>query len=259
MRMKVVILCGGMGIRFKGFIDDIPKPLIKIGDIPVLLHIMDHFATFGYTDFILCLGYRKDDFIKYFLDTCSINSREKNPADPNSLVISFERNNKRWTVNLLDTGIETNTGGRVKEALHFITGPRFFLTYADGITNINLDNLTAFHRQHGKAATITTARVKYQYGVVISDTDMRVVDFQEKPTLDVWVNVGFFMLETDYLKRIIESDHVFEMQTINKIITTGNLFSFRFNGFWRSMDTYKEYLDLNEAFTNGNAGWLKAE
>lgn len=256
MRMKVVILCGGMGIRFKGFIDDIPKPLIKIGDTPVLLHVMDHFAGYGHTDFILCLGYRKEDFIKYFLGSEVIESKEVKDAE-GSVTISFVRNNRTWKVNLLDTGESTNTGGRVKQALQYVSEANCCVTYADAISNLRLDNLYDFHKLHGKAATVTVTKVKYQYGVVKFNEEKRATAFEEKPFLDTWINMGFFVFDTNYLKQVVSPSDTLEIETIGKLIEKQNLYCFEFTGFWRSMDTYKEYIELNEMYGHGDALWQR--
>ena len=228
-RIPVVILCGGKGTRMGR--EDLPKPMFKIGAKPILWHIMKFYESFGFKDFVLLLGYRKEKIIEYF------------------------KNHKSWNIEFVDTGLNTNTGGRVKKAEKLIKADTFFVTYGDGLSNINLDNLLCFHRKQGKIATLTSVRPSSPFGIMGIDSHTSMVThFDEKPILDHWVNGGFFVFNHEIFKYIKDSD-VLERNTFLRLVKDRELVAYKHNGFWECMDTYKDNLRLNELWNSGNAPW----
>ena len=227
--IKTVILCGGKGTRMGP--DDLPKPLFKIGDKPILWHIMRNYESFGFKDFILLLGYKKEKIREYFKDC------------------------KGWNIEFVDTGLNTNTGGRIKKIQGLIKEECFFATYGDGLSDINLNRLLKFHRQHKKAATLTSVRPSSQFGLLGIDSHTGMVThFQEKPVSDHWVNGGFFVFNREVFDYMRHED-VLEKDTFSRLVREKKLTAYKHNGFWECMDTYKDNLRLNQLWSSGNAPW----
>ena len=226
------ILCGGKGTRMRGEGPPLPKPLVEVGGRPILWHVMSLYAAQGLSRFVLLTGHGADE-IEAFAATL--------PAE--------------WDVTCVDTGPGTPTGGRVARAReHFERDGTFCLTYADGVADIDLRALLAFHKEHGKAATMTVVRPANPWGVVhIADGD-RIDSFEEKPPLDCWVNGGFFVMEPRALDAI-GPDDVLERRPLEQLSRDGELFAYRHNGFWDCMDTYKDTVLLNELWERGEAPW----
>jgi glucose-1-phosphate cytidylyltransferase len=229
--VQTVILCGGKGTRLGPALEGIPKPLLPIGDRPLLWHLLKIYGAQGFRDFLLCLGHLAECFHEEFA---------RPPAG--------------WSVRLLDTGLETPTGGRVKRCEAHVEGDELFVTYGDGLADIDLHALLSFHRGHGRAATITVARPHVNFGIVELGRGGAVTAFREKPPMRDWVNGGFFVFSRrvfDYL----EDDSVLEREPFERLASDGELMAYRHEGFWACMDTYKDNLTLNEAWASGRAPW----
>ncbi len=228
--IETVILCGGKGTRMG--LENLPKPLFKIGTKPMLWHIMKTYESFGFKDFILLLGYKKEKIIDY----------ARNP-------------HRGLGVRFLDTGPDTNTGGRLKKAEGLIKGDVFFATYGDGLSDINLSKLLTFHKKHGRVATLTSVRPYSQFGIMGIDSRANTVThFEEKPLLDHWVNGGFFVFNRGIFKYLKDKD-VLERDTFLRLVKDKNLVAYKHKGFWECMDTYKDNLHLNELWNSGKAPW----
>ena len=255
--LPVVILCGGESTRMRGSgLDDRPKPLIHIGERPVLWHIMKIYAAYGHTDFVLALGYRGDMIKRYFLEYEPM-SRDFtiSPGDEQRIVYHAAHAESNWRVTLVDTGAATLKGARIKKVERYVQGQRFFVTYGDGVGNIDIDALLAFHRRHGKLATVTGARPFSQFGVMETDGD-RVTGFREKPQVEGYVNGGFFVFERgvfDYLEG--PDDLELEKEPLQNLARDGQLCVYRHDGFWRAMDTFKDVQALSAIWESGAAAW----
>ncbi len=256
-RLPVVILCGGMSTRMRGSGgDDRPKPLVSIGEQPVLWHIMKVYAHYGHTDFVLALGYRGDLIRRYFLDYLPM-SRDFTLQLGHTGEITYHAQNDEedWRVTLADTGIDTLKGSRVAKIERYIHGPTFFVTYGDGVGDIDIDALLAYHRSHGKLATVTGVRPFSQFGAMHVEGD-RVIGFHEKPQVEGYVNGGFFVFERgvfDYLRGYDNVD--LEKEPLEQLAHDGQLMIYRHDGFWRAMDTLKDAQVLHEMWKSGNAPW----
>lgn len=232
-RPQVVILCGGQGTRLREHTQTIPKGLVEIGGRPILWHIMKLFAHHGFRDFILCLGYKGELIQQYF---------EAQRGEP-------------WRIAFADTGERTQTGGRVLRILPLVRGERVFVTYGDGLANVDLRALLAFHRQQGRAATITCVNPESPFGVVEIDGGNRVVSYREKPRLDHWISGGFFVFERRAFQYLRGDDDILERRPFESMVTDGQVAAYRLDGFWTCMDTYKDTQRLNELWQNGVAPW----
>ncbi|CAN7181800.1 glucose-1-phosphate cytidylyltransferase [Bosea sp. LjRoot237] len=255
--MKVVILAGGLGTRLAEETGVRPKPLVEIGGRPILWHIMKFYSHYGFNDFIICLGYKgyaiKEFFANYFLHTSDVtfhvseNRMEvhRNAAEP-------------WTVKLIDTGEDTMTGGRVKRIIPYVASDPFFaLTYGDGVTDMDLDAEIAFHKAHGRKATVTVVRPAKRFGALTVEGD-RVTDFREKPHDDGgWINGGFFLLSPS-VGELIEGDHtIWEREPMEMLARTDQMRAYTHNGFWHPMDTLRDRTFLEEEWASGRAQWRK--
>jgi glucose-1-phosphate cytidylyltransferase len=229
--VKTVVLCGGKGTRLGALGERDPKPLLQVGEQPILWHIMKIYEHFGHRDFVLCLGHLKDRFEQWAAET-----------------------NEPWAVTPLDTGLETPTGGRILRARGAVHGDDFFATYGDGVADVDLDALLRFHRGHGRIATVTAVRPVGTFGIMHVDDAGAVTAFEEKPVLRDWVNGGFFVFKRaifDYL----EEDSVLEREPFERLAAEGQLMAHPHDGFWSCMDTYKDNLMLNELWLGGDAPW----
>ncbi len=251
--MKVVILCGGKGTRFREYPEEIPKPLAPVGGKPMLWHLMKIYSNYGYKDFILCLGYKGDMIKKYFIEeewrasdfTMNLKNRQKQ-----TLTTGEEED---WNITFADTGLETNTGGRLKKIEKYIPeGEEFFATYGDGLANVNINELLEFHRKKGKTATITCLRPYSQFGIVEID-DSTVTSFKEKPKLDYWINGGFFVFKKEIFSHISDNDAL-EKKPFEALAAKKEIAAYKFDGFWQCMDTFKDYQSFNELWEKG-APW----
>jgi len=254
--MKVVLLAGGMGTRLSEETDVKPKPMVEIGGKPILWHIMKLYSQYGFNEFVVLLGYKgyiiKEYFANYFLHQSDVTI--------DLLKGSMEIHNnfsEPWKVTLLDTGINSMTGARIKKAQKFIGDTPFMLTYGDGVADINLDKLTKFHKAHGKLITMTSAQPKGRFGALSIDDNNNVIEFQEKPKGDrSWVNAGFFVCEPevfDYLSSNEES--VFENEPLENLAKDLQLVTYKHDSFWMPMDTLRDKTILNDMWSKNCAPW----
>jgi glucose-1-phosphate cytidylyltransferase len=255
--MQVVILCGGQGTRIRDVADDIPKPMIPVGGRPILWHIMKGFAQQGFTDFILCLGYKGWVIKQYFLDYHLANSDFSLvlgcPADVQILHPTREEN---WKVILAETGLDVMTGCRVKRIQKYVTGEHFLLTYGDGVSDVNLRQLVAFHLGHGKTGTVTAVRPPGRFGEIEFDGS-RVLDFNEKPLISRGrISGGFFVFHRRILDHLQDDPGlVFEQGPLMQLARDGELMAHQHNGFWQAMDNSRDYKFLNDLWNEGRAPW----
>ena len=252
--MKVVILAGGLGSRISEESHLRPKPMIEIGGKPILWHIMKMYSHHGINDFIICLGYKgyviKEYFSNYFLHTSDVTFR----MGTNSMEI-LEQHAEPWNVTLVDTGEKTMTGGRLKRVAKFLGKGTFCFTYGDGVSDINLTSLVAFHKTSGKQATVTAIQPPGRYGA-LDIRDGEVKRFQEKPAGDgAWINGGFFVLEKSVLDHIIDDDTVWEQEPLQRLAANGQLAAYPHHGFWQAMDTLREKNHLEELLAANKATW----
>ena len=231
--MKVVILCGGKGERLREHTEAIPKPLIEIGNKPILWHIMKIYSHYGFNDFVLCLGYKAEKIEEYFKN----NNKEK------------------WNIEFADTGLETNTGGRIKKIEKYIKDENFFATYGDGLSDINIKELFDFHKKMKKTATMTCIALRSNFGIVDIDGNNLISGFKEKPFMNMWINGGFFVFKRkifDYL----DEDSILEGKPMENLAKNNQLAAYKYKGFWECMDTYKDTRMLNQMHDNNQAKWM---
>jgi len=254
--MKVLILAGGYGTRISEETVVHPKPMVEIGDKPILWHIMKCYSHYGFNEFIILLGYKgyliKEYFVNYFLHQSDITI----DLSTNKLEV-HSNTSEPWKVTLLDTGKNSMTGGRVLRAKSFVGNKPFMLTYGDGVSDINLAQLLRFHQSHGKLVTVTTVQPEGRYGSVDSSEDGQIKRFLEKPEGDgAWINGGFFICEPgvfDYLK---DGDAtIFEREPLEGLARDGQLYAYRHYGFWKCMDTLRDKLQLNKLWETAQAKW----
>jgi len=253
--MQVVILAGGYGTRISEETHLKPKPMIEIGDKPILWHIMKIYSHYGFNDFIICLGYKgyviKEYFSNYFLHNCDVTFDVRNQG------FKVHQNAAEpWRVTLVDTGLETMTGGRLKRIEEYLDDRPFMMTYGDGVADVDLNALVARHRQHGKLATVTAVQPSGRFGALQINYDHGVESFNEKPKGDqAWINGGFFVLEPEIFQYIENDESIFERHTLEALALKGDLFSYKHSGFWQPMDTLRDKSLLEELWTDGKAPW----
>jgi len=254
--VKVLLLAGGLGTRLSEETEVRPKPMVEVGGRPILWHIMKLYSTYGFNDFVILLGYKgyfiKEYFANYFLHQSDVTIDLKN----NNMEI-LNNSSEPWRVTLLDTGMNTMTGGRVKRAQKIVGEKAFMLTYGDGVSDVNIDNLVSFHHQHGKAITMTSAQPEGRFGALNIEGNLQVTDFKEKPKGDGgWINAGFFVCEPQVFDYIAEGDEtVFEQAPLQNLAKDGELFTFQHHGFWKPMDSLKDKNDLNTLWDQNKASW----
>jgi glucose-1-phosphate cytidylyltransferase len=253
--MKVAILAGGMGTRLAEETDTRPKPMVEIGGKPILWHIMKHYSFYGMNEFVIALGYKKEAIIRYFLELYHYNSDLTVHTGDGSVTVHEGRREPNWTVHLIDTGATTDTGGRIKRLAPHIGKTTFMLTWCDGLSNINLKDLLAFHRSHGKLATVTTVRAPGRFGLIELDGD-DVSCFREKPASgDGWINGAFFVLEPGVFEFIDGDMTSWERESMAQLAAERQLAAYRHGSFWQCMDTLREKRLLDELWAQGNAPW----
>lgn len=253
--MKVVILAGGFGTRISEESHLKPKPMIEIGGRPVLWHIMKYYSEFGFHDFVICLGYKqyvvKEFFADYFLHTSDVTFDLVN----NKMEV-HNNYSEPWRVTLVDTGLNTMTGGRVRRIRPYVGNEPFMLTYGDGVCNVNLDALVKFHERHGKTATITTVNIEQQKGVLDIGADNIIHSFREKSTMDgAVINGGFMVVNPEIFHYLKDDTTVFEREPMQQLAEKKQLMSFYHEGFWQCMDTQREMKKLEELWQSGAAPW----
>ena len=254
--MKVVILAGGLGTRISEESHLKPKPMIEVGDAPILWHIMKYYSSYGFNEFIICCGYKgyviKEYFADYYLHRSDITF---DFSDNNKMIV---HNNvaEPWKVTVIDTGLNTMTGGRLKRIQKYVGNETCMMTYGDGVSDVDLDALLKFHREHGKAATLTAIQPGGRFGVLDIDDSQTVRQFSEKAKEDGgWINAGFMVLEPEAFS-YIEGDQIyFEKEPLENMAKDGKLAAYRHEGFWKCMDTMRDKGMLDELWNSGKAPW----
>ena len=255
--MKTVILAGGLGTRLSEETDLKPKPMVEIGGRPIIWHIMKSYSHYGFNDFIICLGYKgyviKEYFANYFLhqSDVTIDLRE----NQNNLEI-HNCNAEEWRITLVDTGLNTMTGGRIKSIRNYIGNETFMLTYGDGVANVDIHSLIDFHKRQGKHATITSIQPSARYGALDISDNNNVLSFVEKPKGDgAWINGGFFVLEPQVFDYIRGDETIWERESLEKLVNKGQLAAYKHHEFWKCMDTLRDRVELDNLWSSGNAPW----
>jgi glucose-1-phosphate cytidylyltransferase len=252
--MKVGILAGGLGTRLSEETAEKPKPMVEIGGKPILWHIMMHYHCYGFKDFAIALGYKAEVIKKYMVDYCSLNSNLTVNLR-NGEIKMHEGYKPDWNVELIDTGLHTNTGGRIKRLIPYMGHETFMLTWGDGVSNLNLHDLLAFHRSHGKLATLTAVRPPARFGHLELDGN-QISEFSEKPqTREGWINGAFFVLEPGVYDYIAGDDTQWEKEPLERLAKDGQLMAYKYDGFWQCMDTLRDKRRLESLWQNDNAPW----
>jgi glucose-1-phosphate cytidylyltransferase len=254
--MKTIILCGGQGTRMREETEYRPKPLVEVGGRPILWHIMKIYSHYGFNDFILCLGYRGNMIKDYFLQYEAMN---------NDFTISLGRQEsiefhsihkeQGLRVTLADTGLHTMTGGRVQKAQQYVNDDLFLLTYGDGVADVDLTKLLQFHKNHGKLATLTAVRPTSRYGMLQLSDNGRIEKFSEKPKSEGWANAGFFVMHRRVFDYLTGPSCVLEREPLERLAMEQQLVAYQHDGFFFSMDTFREYQYLNELWDAGKSPW----
>lgn len=254
--MKVVLLAGGLGTRISEESESKPKPMVEIGGMPVLWHIMKEYSAYGFNEFIICAGYKqhkiKEWFADYFLHTSDITF---DFTQGNKMIV-HNQYAEPWKVTVVDTGYKTMTGGRIKRVQQYIGDEAFMMTYGDGVCDVDIKKLLEFHRGHGKIATLTAVQIEQQKGILNIDKDNSVRSFREKSMLDSEpINAGYMVLNPQIFDYIEGDETVFERHTLQKIAEMGELMSYNHRGFWQCMDTKLEKDTLEKLWSSGQAPW----
>lgn len=251
---KVVLLAGGLGSRLAEETEVKPKPMVEIGDRPILWHIMKHYAHHGYREFFVALGYRGEIIKRYFMDYHALNGSFSIDFASGSIE-SRERGCENWRVHLMETGLQTMTGGRLKRLQPFLSDETFMLTYGDGVSNVDLRALHAFHRAQGKIATVTAVRPPARFGGLIFDGDL-VTEFTEKPQIgEGWINGGFMVFEPEVFDYLDDDDTVLESNALERLARDRQLAAYRHEEFWQCMDTVRDKRLLEGLWQTGGAPW----
>lgn len=252
--MKVVILAGGLGTRLAEETEIIPKPMVEIGGRPILWHIMSIYAAFGYKEFIVALGYKGHVIKNFFLNYYYARNNFSIQLSTGDIEV-HQGKQEDWQVHLIDTGLDTMTGGRIKRLQHLIGDEPFMLTYGDGVANVNINELVAFHQRQKKLATVTAVRPPARFGGLNFDGD-HVIQFLEKPQIgEGWINGGFFVLEPQVFDLITNDSMIFEREPLEQLADEGELVAYRHGDFWQCMDTLRDKRLLERLWEQGNASW----
>lgn len=254
--MKVVVLCGGLGTRLREETEFRPKPMVEIGGRPILWHIMKIYAYSGFREFVLCLGYRGSMIKEYFLNYEAMN---------NDFTICLGREShvryngihteQGFEVTLAETGLNTMTGGRLRSVRKYVDGETFMLTYGDGVADIDIRELLAFHKQHGKIATVTTVTPTSRFGIVEMSSGGQVMKFLEKPRTDTFASAGFFVFRPEIFNYLGGDECILELEPLQRLAAEGQLMAYEHRGFFYAMDTYREYEHLNDLWARKQAPW----
>ena len=253
--MKVVILAGGLGTRLSEETESRPKPLVEIGGLPIIWHIMKIYERAGLNDFVICCGYKgamiKQFFSEYFIKTSDIT------VDLGQQSIEYHRRSEeKWRVTLVDTGIDTMTGGRLQRVSSHLGHETFCLTYGDGVSDVNVEQLIGFHKKHGRTATVTAVPSPGRFGILDIDSEGSVSRFHEKPDNEMgYINGGFFVLETKTLSYIDGDQTIFERGPLERLAADNQLVAYPHAGFWKPMDTLRDKRELEELWSSGKAPW----
>jgi glucose-1-phosphate cytidylyltransferase len=256
--MKVLILAGGLGSRLSEETSLKPKPMVEIGGKPILWHIMKIYSHFGFNEFIILCGYKgymiKEYFSNYYSHMSDLT------IDMNKHVTTYHNNHAEpWIVTLVDTGLDTMTGGRIKRVKNYVGDEPFMLTYGDGVSDVNIHDLISYHNTHGKIITMTSVQPEGRFGSLVIDNTDRVLAFQEKPKGDgAWINAGFFVCQPELFNYIPEGDNViFERSPLENLARDGQLYTYKHEGFWKPMDTQRDKNQLDDMIERHQAPWIK--
>jgi glucose-1-phosphate cytidylyltransferase len=255
MKPKVVILAGGLGTRLAEQTEVRPKPMVEVGGRPLLWHLMKQYASFGFDEFVVALGYKGDFIKRWFLDYHTLAGSKTVRLRDGSVTTHAGEDHDDWTVHLMDTGAATMTGGRVKRLSGLLADGTFMLTYGDGVANVDLVRLLAFHRAHGKLATVTAVRPPARFGGLVFEGD-RIKEFTEKPQIgEGWINGGFMVFEPGVLKYLDGDEAVLERDALETLARDGQLMAYRHEDFWQCVDTVRELRILEGLWEGGRAPW----
>jgi len=254
---KVVILCGGKGTRLREETEFKPKPMVTIGGLPILWHIMKIYSHYGFNDFVLCLGYRGETIKQFFLTHelmhNDVTIRLRNRKDD---VVHHNGIDEDWTITFAETGLEAMTGSRIKKIEKYVDSDNFFVTYGDGISNVDISRLFEFHRKQNTKGTLVATHPHSKWGMVKEGLDGVVKEFVEKPVLFDYINGGFYCFKKDFFDYLSDEDScVLETKAFDRLVKERQFSMFKHEGFWHAMDTYKDYLDLNEMWDKKNTPW----
>ena len=253
--MKVIILAGGFGTRISEYTSLIPKPMIPINGKPIIEHIMEIYSKFGYKDFYLALGYKSKVIKEYFYNYELLNSDFKINLN-NKKIIPFNQSNKDWNINLIDTGINTMTGGRLKRLKKYIGNETFLLTYGDAVTDLNINDVVNYHKIHKKMVTVTGVRPPARFGELTINKNNEVIEFKQKPNIqEGWINGGFFVIEPEFLNYIEDDSSILEKDPLEKVAKSNELIAFLHEGFWHCIDTKRDKDNLEELIKSGTKKW----
>ena len=252
--MKVVILAGGFGTRLSEYTESIPKPMVTVGGKPILWHIMNTYAKFDHKDFYIALGYKAEIIKEYFLNYRALNS-DFTVNLSNGSIVEHQQDAVDWKVSLVDTGLNSMTGGRVKRMQNFIGNEPFLLTYGDGVADIDIDSLVKFHKSHGKMVTVSAVHPGARFGELDIDSSV-VTSFKEKPQVTQgWINGGYFVIEPEFFNMIEGDSTILEKEPLEKVAQMGELMSYQHDGFWQCMDTKRDRDSLEDLWKAGSAPW----
>jgi glucose-1-phosphate cytidylyltransferase len=256
--MKVFILAGGLGSRLSEETTLKPKPMVEIGGKPILWHIMKIYSHYGFNEFVILCGYKgyliKEFFAHYFLHTSDLTIDMQT-----NIIIHHNNHSEPWKVTLVDTGVDSMTGSRIRRVKKYIDNEPFMLTYGDGVSDVNIPELIKFHQNHGKAITMTSVQPEGRYGSLIVNEQEQVTSFQEKPKGDgAWINAGYFVCQPEVLDYIPDGDQIiFEREPLESLAKAGELFTYKHEGFWKPMDTQRDKFQLENLIEKGTAPWIK--
>ena len=254
--MKVVILAGGFGTRIQEETQLIPKPMIEIGGRPIIWHIMKRYSKYGFNDFVIALGYKSNLVKQYFMNFHFMNSDFKVNLSTGKIEF-FDTDMQDINVNLIDTGIDTKTGGRIKRLSEHLKNERFFLTYGDGLSNVNILDLLAHHKNNNKMLTMTVVRPPARFGILESYEKNLITKFEEKPQLNNdWINGGFFVVEPNFLELCLSDEEMLEKEPMQRVLKLNQLCAYKHEGFWKCMDNMRDKKDLEAMHKKGYHPWL---
>lgn len=255
--MPLVLMAGGLGTRIAVEGELRPKPMLEVGDRPILWHIMKYYSTFGVREFIICLGHKgdfiRDYFLNYHTRNVSLSLHLGKQAD---MLLHDQADPEDWKVTLVDSGKTSMTGERLRRVREYVGDRTFLMTYGDGLGDVNLNGLVDFHRSHSGVATLTAVHPTSRFGLVVPDSKGKVEEFSEKPVTEDWINGGFFVLEPQVFN-YLSADEPFEQGPMRTLTSEGLLYAFTHAGFWKPIDTQRELLEMNEIWTSGLAPWKK--
>lgn len=253
--MKTIILAGGFGTRLSEETANKPKPMVEIGGRPILWHIMKHYAFYGFSEFLVALGYKADLVKRYFIDHADINGNlTVEIKNGRSRVIQREQD--EWTIHLENTGVDTNTGGRIKKLEKWVHNETFMVTYGDGVSNVPIDQLLKFHKSHGKLGTVSAVRPPARFGGLIIDDNHHVINFTEKPQMgEGWINGGFLVFEPEVFDIIENNMNSLEKDVLENLAKNNQLAAYCHDGFWQCMDTLRDLKYLEDLWSTGRAPW----